>query len=98
MKIKKINIPPSREDHFWQAHQVTKDDVIHLFDGGQKNVFLRVPDKQSESDGTLLKVLGRGEDGRYLTVIFRLYEDFHALVITARDMDDAERRLYGRRK
>jgi len=41
--------------------------------------------------------LGRTEEGRYLIVFFIHKLDGRALIISAREMDDSEKRLYGRK-
>ncbi|MBI4769004.1 MAG: BrnT family toxin [Chloroflexi bacterium] len=40
--------------------------------------------------------LGQTEEGRYLIVIFILKPGSRALILSARDMDDKERRLFGK--
>jgi uncharacterized DUF497 family protein len=41
--------------------------------------------------------LGQTDEGRYLIVFFIHKLDGRALIISARDMDDSEKRLYGRK-
>lgn len=45
----------------------------------------------------LYLALGQTLDGRYLSIFFILKKNGNALPISARDMDQKERRLYGRR-
>jgi len=40
---------------------------------------------------------GQTDEGRYLIVFFIYKRDGRALIISARDMDDSEKRLYGRK-
>ncbi len=42
-------------------------------------------------------VLGQSEAGRYLMALFIYKKTRQALVLTARDMDQKERRMYGRK-
>ena len=48
--------------------------------------------------GGLRLVLGRGEAGRYLTIVLRPVSGPRAKLVTAREMSPSERRLYRRRK
>ena len=43
-------------------------------------------------------VMGQTDAGRYLIVFFILKLDRRALIISARDMDNTERRNYGKKK
>lgn len=45
----------------------------------------------------LYSALGRTDGGRYLSVFFILKENKQALVITARDMKESERRRYAKK-
>ncbi|MBI4517648.1 MAG: BrnT family toxin [Deltaproteobacteria bacterium] len=45
----------------------------------------------------LYAALGRTTAGRYLTILFIRKKGNRALIISARDMDRKERRLYGRK-
>jgi uncharacterized protein len=42
------------------------------------------------------RALGQTESGRYLTVFFIYKLSHEALILSARDMDDGERKSYGR--
>jgi hypothetical protein len=46
----------------------------------------------------LYAAYGQSEAGRYLTVFFILKPNQQALIISARDMDQKERKRYGKRK
>jgi len=41
--------------------------------------------------------MGQSEDGRYLVAFFIHKEDRRALIISARTMDNAEKKRYGRK-
>ncbi|MEZ4711272.1 MAG: hypothetical protein R3A44_29005 [Caldilineaceae bacterium] len=47
-------------------------------------------------DENVYAAYGQTDEGRYLTVFFIAKPGHLALVISARDMDDKERRRYGR--
>lgn len=93
MDIDKILIPESREQHLWQAHQVTPDDLYEVFDDPDLQVWLS-EDSFGERPGRLYWAYGRSSNGRLLAVIFRYLPDRHAYVVTARDMDAKEKRRY----
>jgi len=44
------------------------------------------------------RALGQTDSGRYLTIFFIYKETHEALVISARDMTDKERKNYAKRK
>lgn len=46
----------------------------------------------------LYRALGQTDDGRYLAIFYVLKQEGRALVISARDMEAAERREYGRHR
>jgi hypothetical protein len=48
-------------------------------------------------DQDLYAAFGQTDGGRYLAVYFILKPDNAALIITARDMTDKEKRAYGKR-
>lgn len=93
MDIEKILIPESREQHIWQAHQVTLDDVYEVFDDPDLQVW-QADDSSAERPGRLYWAYGRALNGRLLAVVFRYFSDRNAYVITARDMDEKEKRRY----
>lgn len=41
---------------------------------------------------------GQTQDGHYLTVFFILKHSHEALIISARDMDNKERKQYGKKR
>jgi uncharacterized DUF497 family protein len=45
----------------------------------------------------LYSAMGQTEDGRYLIAFFIYKEDARALIISARNMDAAEKKRYGRK-
>lgn len=94
MNIDRILIPPSREAHIGQAHQVHRDEVYDAFEDDDIQI-TRAQDDRPDHSGRLYVAFGRAENGRLLTVIFRYFpDDLTAYVITARDMTVKEKRQY----
>lgn len=97
MDIDRILIPPSREAHIGQAHQVHRDEVYDAFEDDDLQI-TRTRDERPDRPGRLYVAFGRAENGRLLTLIFRYFpEDKTAYVITARDMTAREKRRYRRK-
>lgn len=72
------------------AHGVKPDETERVVEGAQP------PFPEGREDGKLL-VIGRGEGGRWLQVIYVLDDDGTVFVIHARPLDDGEKRRYRRR-
>lgn len=74
-------------------HNLTGDEVEQVFRNRPQYRFV----EYGEVDGEhLYSAFGRTDAGRHVTVIFILKAGNRALIITARDMDRKERRLYGK--
>lgn len=69
-------------------HAVTPEEA--------EDAFLDPTCKLRRADAGKYRLYGRSVDGRYLVVIFA-WEARRARIITARDMDNEERRHYGRK-
>lgn len=76
-----------------QKHGVTVEEVEDVVQG--KPVVRRL-ERGRVAGEDLYAALGRTTTGRFLTVFFIRKKGDRALVISARDMDRKERRLYGR--
>jgi len=76
-------------------HGSTPEEVEALF---ASNPHFRFVEKGQVAGENMYAALGRSDEGRYLIVFFIHKLDGRALIISARDMDDSEKRLYGRRK
>ncbi len=75
-------------------HHVTTDEVEEVL-RGRKKVY-RVEKGKVEGEDIYL-ALGQTDTGRYLAIFFILKANHDALPISARDMDQKERRQYGRK-
>jgi uncharacterized protein len=76
-------------------HDVTIDEVEEVF--YNKPLFRRGR-KGNFKNENLYYVYGQSDNGRYLLIVFIYKKNRDALIITARDMDYKERKIYGKRK
>ena len=81
-------------DKILWKHHVTTDEVEEVFSRSARYRFLEKGNVKGED---LYSALGRTEAGRYVTVYFLHKVTGEALVISARDMTETERRLYGKK-
>ena len=86
MRIIKLIWDEENEEHI-ARHQVTPDEVEELF-----FIFKGKPYIRRFRD--IYHAFGQTEAGRYLFVVFRVLGSGQARVITAREMDRAEKRFY----
>jgi uncharacterized DUF497 family protein len=95
MKIDQILLLPEYEDKLLAKHQVTPDEVEDVV---LDRPHIRFIERGSRADEDMYAAYGQTRAGRYLVVFFILKLSRVALVVSARDMDEAERKRYGRRK
>lgn len=76
-------------------HQVAIDEVESLFE--QKPVISKI-EKGYVQGENLYRALGQSHNGRYLAVFFIYKATREALVISARDMSERERKYHAKRK
>lgn len=80
-------------DKIWTKHSVAEEEVHEVFENDEHRVKVR---RSNEVQGSLV-AYGRTLAGRYLVrALFRKAQD-QANIATARDMTEAERRLYERK-
>lgn len=77
-------------------HHVHPEEVEEVFDNPKKPKIVKMQ-KGHFSGEDVYRALGQTFSGRYLAVFFihKLTEE--ALILSARDMDDKERRSYGKK-
>ncbi len=93
MNIVRIIWLPQIVDKLDWKHNVMHYEVEQLFTNKPQFRFL----EKGRVDGqNVYAALGRTDDGRYLIAIFIRKPESAALVISARDMDKKERKLYGK--
>ncbi len=74
-------------------HHVETDEVEEVFGGKPK---FRFVEKGEREDENVYLALRQTEAGRYLTVLFIYKKTKEALILSARDMANKERKMYGR--
>jgi uncharacterized DUF497 family protein len=75
-------------------HHVEPDEVEQVFNNKPKIRFIEKGERKGED---VYMALGRTDAGRYLAVLFIYKKIKEALVLSARDMADKERKQYGKK-
>ena len=75
-------------------HSVETREVSEIF---LNNPRFRFIEKGHRRDENVYAAFGQINSGRYLACYFVYKEDRRALILSARDMSDAERKRYGRK-
>ncbi len=75
-------------------HKVTREEVVEVFTLQPR---FRFVEKGHRSGENVYSALGQTEAGRYIICFFVYKLDNQALILSARDMTDTERRKYGRK-
>ncbi len=95
MQVQQVIWLTEVEDKLLQKHGVLAEEVEEvLFD----SPMIRFVEQGHYEGENLYAAYGQTEAGRYLTVFFILKQTYQALIISARDMDQKERKRYGKRK
>jgi len=94
VNIKSFIWRPEVIDKIESKHGVTIEEVEEIFTAGA--VYRRGPRGKKRKGEDVYKAYGQTEAGRYLFVAFIYKLDHRALILSARDMEDAERDLYRR--
>ena len=89
MLFTKLDCSREVAEKLWSKHAVEQDEVHEALNSEQ--LILR------EGRDGLWEALGRTDAGRYLCIIVRPLGPDHARLVTARQMDRSERRIYSRR-
>lgn len=82
-------------DKLLWKHDVTTDEVEEIMGSFPQYRFIEKGDVEGED---LYAALGRTQAGRYLIVFFVHKVTDEALIVSARDMSQKERRRYGKKK
>ncbi len=91
MKIKSLVWIPQFVEKLEFKHDVSVEEVEEVFERGPH---CRRGPKGRRRGENLYKAYGQTESGRYLFVLFIYKHNHRALIISARDMTDQERRMY----
>ena len=75
-------------------HHVETDEVEEVFGGKPKFRFVEKGEREGED---VYMALGQTGAGRYLTVLFIYKKTKEALILSARDTAEKERKMYGRK-
>ena len=75
-------------------HDVTPEEVETMFFGGPAYRFVEKGHLQGEN---MYSAMGQTGEGRYIIAFFIHKQDGRALIISARSMDEAEKKRYGRK-
>jgi len=94
LRINKIIWIDKFVDKIESRHHITTFEVEEVLCG--KNKVRRIAKGDVQGENVYL-ALGQTDAGRYLAVFFILKMNHDVLPISARDMDDKERRQYGRK-
>ncbi|MDY7079593.1 MAG: BrnT family toxin [Chloroflexota bacterium] len=86
---------PDIEDKLVQKHSVLAEEAEEVLFSDPRVRFVEKGYRRGED---VYAAYGQTEAGRYLIVFFILKRGSEALVLSARDMDSRERRLYGRKR
>ena len=82
------------EEKIIHKHRVKTDEVEQVL---QTNCHVRFMERGNRPGEDLYVAFGQTTSGRYLAVYFILKRSRAALIVTARDMTDKERRSYGKK-
>ncbi len=85
---------PDIVDKLFVKHRVSQDEAEEIFFNRPK---LRFIESGTRTDEDVYAAFGQTDAGRYLVVFFISKAANTALIISARDMDEKERRQYGRK-
>jgi uncharacterized DUF497 family protein len=75
-------------------HDVTPEEVEAMCFAQPAYRFVEIGHMQGEN---MYSAMGQTEDGRYIVAFFIHKQDGRALIITARSMDETEKKRYGRK-
>ena len=94
MKIEKVIWLSQIVDKLAWKHSIETYEVEEVLTGEPR---FRFVEKGKHHGEDVYMALGQTDGGRYLTVLFIYKLSNEALILSARDMADKERRMYGRK-
>jgi uncharacterized DUF497 family protein len=94
MKVEGIIWLRTVVDKLSLKHHVETYEVEELFDRNPRFRFIEKGDRRGDD---VYMALGQTDTGRYLTVLFIYKLTREALILSARDMAQKERKMYGRK-
>ena len=96
-RVRRIVVPRGVAEKLVAKHQVQPAEVVEVFRNADSPPRIWYHERGHRPAENVYRALGRTDSGRCLWVLFVLKRDATALVITAMDMSERERRTYGRR-
>jgi uncharacterized DUF497 family protein len=81
-------------DKLERKHAVKHEEVRQIFASSPRFRFVEKGHRRGED---VYSAMGQTEAGRYLIIFFVLKKDSRALILSARDMTDPERKKYGKK-
>ncbi len=94
MKIESLIWLRDIVDKLAWKHQVEPEEVEEALSNQHKIRFVEKGEREGED---VYMALGQTEAGRYLAILFIYKKTKEALIVSARDMADKERRQYGKK-
>lgn len=91
MKIESIIWLDEIVEKLWRKHHVTELEVLEMLDNRPRFRFVERGHREGED---VYVAFGQTDPGRYLAVFFVLKMTSEALILSARDMTQTERRRY----
>jgi len=81
-------------DKLERKHAVKQEEIRQVFASSPR---FRFVERGHRRDEDVYSAMGQTEAGRYLGIFFVLKKDNRALILSARDMTDQERKKYGKK-
>jgi len=94
LRIKEIILLPNILDKLLWKHQVTEREIRQVLRNNPKFYYIEKGDIKGED---LYSALGRTQAGSDIIIFFIHKKSKDALIISARDMNDNERKHYGKK-
>lgn len=94
MRIEEIIWLDNIVDKLIYKHSVETFEVEEVLTGKPR---FRFVEKGERKDEDVYMALGQTEAGRYLAILFIYKQKNEGLILSARDMADKERKMYGRK-
>jgi hypothetical protein len=94
MKFTEIDIPEAVLDKLVRKQHVSEREVREVL---RSRPMIRFREKGHRKGEDLYLAMGQTDAGRYVTIFFIRKSAGRALIISARDMDQKERKLYGKK-
>ena len=94
MQIDDLIIPFEILDKLIWKHSVSESEVRQIFHDAPRYRFMEAGKYMGEH---LYLALGTTESGRYLSIFFIYKRNKNALIVTARDMTENERKRYAKK-